>query len=110
MGREGFLHYSLDPFSERSRRQVTHALFLHLETFTLMAPTAVPKHLLEMNLGGRQAPQSPRSETSRYPTATTFSTPLQAWAEDATAHRNSRGYKDQVYWTFRVNFSSCPSP
>lgn len=110
-GKEGFLHYSFDPFSKRSRRQIIHALFFH-KTFTqaLTALTAANKHLPETNLGGRQAPLPPRSEINRYLSATTFRTPMQARAVEATAYHSSRSYKESTLLDIQVNFSFCPSP
>lgn len=110
-GKEGFLHDSSEPFSKRSRQQIIHVLFFHKETFTqaLTALTAANRQSPETNFGGRQAPLPPRSEINRYLSATTFRTPRQAWAEEATAYHSSRSYKESTLLDIQVNFSFCPS-
>ena len=76
-----------------------------------LALTALNKQLVKMNLGGRKAPPSPRTKSSRYPSAPAFCTnPSTRMGRRGPKHITAQSYKESTLLDIQGQFLFLPLP
>ena len=76
-----------------------------------LALTALNKQLVKMILGGRKAPPSPRTESSRYPSAPAFCThPCTRMGRRGPQHITAQSYKESTLLDIQGQFLFLPLP
>ena len=76
-----------------------------------LAPTALHTQLVKMNLGGRKAPPSPRTESSRYPPPPAFCTyPCTRMGRRGPQCITAQSYKEPTLLDIQGQFLFLPLP
>lgn len=117
---QAFLHCSLHRFPKgqdcRSFSRFSSTRLLHKQMplqclAKCLALTALNKQLVKMILGGRKAPPSPRTESSRYPSAPAFCThPCTRMGRRGPQHITAQSYKESTLLDIQGQFLFLPLP